>query len=138
LLIFETRKKASTILNKLCGIFDPIRLGRCGHVTVGVNQLRPLLDALPFTKPIEVPPPIPIQMYFTFPLVLLVIMLAFSVYDSRKNICIVNVFAYLTLASLLAGVTLAGILHFTFRENSRLTFLVFLVSTYILWCSGGW
>ncbi len=98
----------------------------------GVNQLRPLLNALPFTKPIEAPPPIPIQMYFTFPLVWVLIMLAFSVYDGRKNIRIVDEFANLTLASLLAGVTLAGILYLTFRETSRVTFLVFFVTTYFL------
>jgi len=98
----------------------------------GVNQLRPLLNALPFTNPITTPPPIPIQMYFTFPLVWVVIMLAFSVYDGRKNIRIVDEFANLTLASLLAGVTLAGILYLTFRDTSRVTFLVFFITTYIL------
>jgi exopolysaccharide biosynthesis polyprenyl glycosylphosphotransferase len=98
----------------------------------GVNQLRPLLNALPFTKPISAPPPIPIQMYFTFPIVWVVIMVAFSVYDGRKNIRIVDEFANLTLASLLAGVTLAGILYLTFRETSRATFLVFCLTAYIL------
>jgi exopolysaccharide biosynthesis polyprenyl glycosylphosphotransferase len=98
----------------------------------GVNQLRPLLNALPFTKPIPAPPPIPIQMYFTFPLVWVVIMLAFSVYDGRKNIRIVDEFANLTLGSLLAGITLAGILYLTYRDTSRVTFLVFFATTYLL------
>ncbi len=98
----------------------------------GVNQLRPLLNALPFTKPIPAPPPIPIQMYFTFPLVWVVIMLAFSVYDGRKNIRIVDEFANLTLGSLLSGITLAGILYLTYRDTSRITFLVFFVITYLL------
>jgi exopolysaccharide biosynthesis polyprenyl glycosylphosphotransferase len=98
----------------------------------GVNQLRPVLNALPFAKAIEAPPPIPIQMYIIFPVVWVVIMLAFSVYDGQKNIRIVDEFANLTLASLLAGVTLAGILYLTFRETSRVTFLVFFVTAYIL------
>jgi exopolysaccharide biosynthesis polyprenyl glycosylphosphotransferase len=98
----------------------------------GVNQLRPLLNALPFTKPITAPPPIPIQMYFTFPLVWVVIMLAFSIYDGRKNIRIVDEFANLTLGSLLSGITLAGILYLTYRDTSRITFLVFFVITYLL------
>jgi exopolysaccharide biosynthesis polyprenyl glycosylphosphotransferase len=71
-------------------------------------------------------------MFFTFPLVWVLIMLAFSVYDGRKNIRIVDEFANLTLASLLAGVTLAGILYLTFRETSRVTFLVFFITTYFL------
>jgi exopolysaccharide biosynthesis polyprenyl glycosylphosphotransferase len=98
----------------------------------GVNQLRPLLNALPFTKPIIAPPPIPIQMYIAFPFVWVIIMLAFSVYDGRKNIRIVDEFANLTLGSLLAGITLAGILYLTYRDTSRVTFLVFFVTTYLL------
>jgi exopolysaccharide biosynthesis polyprenyl glycosylphosphotransferase len=98
----------------------------------GVNQLRPLLNIFPFTKPIEVPPPIPIEMYIIFPLVWVVINLVFTVYDGQKNIRIVDEFANLTMASLLAGVTLAGILYLTYRETSRITFLVFFCATYIL------
>ena len=98
----------------------------------GVNQLRPLLNTLPFTKPIEVPPPIPIEMYIIFPFVWVVINLVFTVYDGQKNIRIVDEFANLTMASLLAGVTLAGILYLTFRETSRVTFLVFFATAYIL------
>jgi len=98
----------------------------------GVNQLRPILNSLPFTQDIDVPPPIPIQMLIIFPSIWVVIMLAFSVYDGRKNIRIVDEFTNLTLASLLGGVTLAGILYLTFRDTSRVTFLAFLISTYIL------
>jgi exopolysaccharide biosynthesis polyprenyl glycosylphosphotransferase len=97
-----------------------------------VNQLRPLFNELPFTKPITTPPPIPIQMYFIFPLVWVVIMLAFSVYDGRKNIRIVDEFANLTLGSLLAGITLAGVLYLSYRDTSRVTFLVFFITTYLL------
>jgi exopolysaccharide biosynthesis polyprenyl glycosylphosphotransferase len=98
----------------------------------GVNQLRPILNTLPFAKPITAPPPIPIQMYLTFPLVWVLIMLAFSVYDGRKNIRIVDEFTNLTLGSLLAGITLAGVLYLTFRDTSRVTFLVFFLTTYLL------
>jgi len=98
----------------------------------GVNQLRPLLNTLPYTKSIIAPPPIPIQMYLIFPLIWIVIMLAFSVYDGRKNIRIVDEFANLTLGSLLAGITLAGILYLTYRDTSRVTFLVFFVTTFLL------
>ena len=98
----------------------------------GVNQLRPLLNALPFIKSITAPPPIPIQMYFIFPSIWVVIMLAFSVYDGRKNFRIVDEFANLTLGSLMAGITLAGILYLSYRDTSRVTFLVFIVTTYFL------
>jgi exopolysaccharide biosynthesis polyprenyl glycosylphosphotransferase len=96
----------------------------------GVNQLRPLFNA--FAKTIIAPPPIPILMFLIFPFVWCVIMLSFSIYDGRRNIRVVDEFTSLTLASLLAGVTLAGVLYMTYRDTSRVTFLVFLGVTYLL------
>lgn len=98
----------------------------------GVNELRPLLNSFPIVKSIDSPPPIPLQMLLIFPGMWVVIMLVFSVYDGRKNIRIVDEFSNLTLASLLAGITLAGVLYLTFRDTSRVTFLVFFVTTYLV------
>lgn len=98
----------------------------------GVNQLRPLLNGFSFAKPISVAPSLPRQMYFIFPITWVLIMMFFSVYDGRKNIRIVDEFTNLTLSSLLAGITLAGVLYLTYRETSRLTFIFFVLATFTL------
>ncbi len=98
----------------------------------GTNQIRPAISSLPFAKPIYTAEPLPVQMYFIFPFVWVASMVLTSVYDGRKNFRIVDEFTNLTSSFLLAGITLAGILYLTYRETSRLTFIVFAVLTYFL------
>jgi exopolysaccharide biosynthesis polyprenyl glycosylphosphotransferase len=98
----------------------------------GTNQIRPAISSLPFAKPISTPELLPVQMYFIFPFVWVACMVLTSVYDGRKNFRIVDEFTNLTSSFLLAGITLAGILYLTYRETSRLTFIVFAVLTYFL------
>jgi len=98
----------------------------------GINQIRPYLGGLSFTKAVSVSPVLPISMYLFFPLVWVSIMIFSSVYDGRKNLRVVEEFTNLTLSSLLAGIALAGILFFTYRETSRVTFLFFTIATYLL------
>ncbi len=98
----------------------------------GVNQLRPLLSKLSFAKLIESPQPLPVQMYVIFPFIWVLIMMLFSVYDGRKNIRIVDEYANLTLSSLMAATAMAGVLYLTFRETSRVTFVFFILVTYLI------
>jgi len=97
-----------------------------------INQLRPILSVFSFAKQIDVPPPIPLQMYIVFPLVWGLIMIFSAVYDGRKNIRIIDEFTNLTISSVLAGIALAGILYLTYRETSRVTFVFFTLTTYVL------
>ncbi len=97
-----------------------------------INQIRPLLSKYSFAKLIENPQPLPVQMYVVFPIIWVLIMMFFSVYDGRKNIRIVDEFTNLTLSSLFAGIALAGILYLTYRDTSRLTFLVFVSTAYLI------
>jgi exopolysaccharide biosynthesis polyprenyl glycosylphosphotransferase len=97
-----------------------------------VNQLRPALSVFSFAKLIAEPPPIPLPMYIAFPVTWIFIMVVFSVYDGRKNIRIVDEFSSLTLSAILAAITLAGILYLTYRETSRITFIFFVLTTYLV------
>jgi exopolysaccharide biosynthesis polyprenyl glycosylphosphotransferase len=102
----------------------------------GINQLRPWLSSFSVVKLITDPQLIPSQMYIVFPLVWVVVMMMFSVYDGRKNIRIVDEFTSLTLSVIFASITLAGILYFSYRDTSRITFIFFIFFTYlvlILW-----
>ncbi len=64
-------------------------------------------------------------LYLLFPLVWVLVLLVFNIYDGRKNIRVVDEFGSLTLACGLASVTSAGILYFTFRDISRFQFGLF-------------
>ena len=56
--------------------------------------------------------------------------LLFSVYDGRRNLRIIDEITSLTLGSLLAMVSIAGILYLSYRDVSRLLFLVFVLLAY--------
>jgi len=92
--------------------------------------LREEFNGLPFV--IEIArPSLPWAVYAIFPLLWVAILLLFSVYDGRKNLRIVDEFNGLTLGSLLAAITLAGVLYFSYRDVSRFLFLVFVGLAYI-------
>ena len=87
-------------------------------------QLRaPLSAALDFIKPIP-PVDLPWMLYLLFPIMWVGLLLYSSVYDGRKNFRIVDELGSLTFGSLLAAVSLAGILYFTYRDVSRFMFVM--------------
>lgn len=99
-----------------------------------VNQaLRPFLDSY---LPVQHLTPdlldLPIILYALFPLVWVVLMAFFSVYDGRKSLRVVDEFTGLTFSSLLAGITLAGVMYLSYRDVSRALFVTFGVSTYLM------
>jgi exopolysaccharide biosynthesis polyprenyl glycosylphosphotransferase len=98
----------------------------------GINQLRPYLSNISFAKQIDLPPSLPAGLYVAFPLVWVLSMMLASVYDGRKNFRIVDEFTNLTISSLLASISLAGILYLTYRETSRVTFAFFTLTAYLL------
>jgi exopolysaccharide biosynthesis polyprenyl glycosylphosphotransferase len=103
-----------------------------------VITIRPLLNPLPFITPIQEVTNLPIIIYFVFSVLWVSIFAIYSVYDGRRNIRVADEFASLTLGSLVAAVSMAGILYFTFREVSRALFIIFVISAFlvmILWRS---
>ena len=90
------------------------------------NNIRPLLNTLPFAEELY-NPSIPLVLYFLFAVVWILIFLLLSVYDGRKNLYVVDEFASISVGSLLAAVSLAGLLYLTYRDVSRLLFVAFVL-----------
>lgn len=103
-------------------------------VTLSVNaSLRPVLDKYLPVQPLT--PDIldlPLILYAFFPLVWVALMAFFSVYDGRKNLRVVDEFTSLTFSSVLAGITLAGIMYLSYRDVSRALFITFGVTAYLM------
>ena len=92
---------------------------------------RPLFNALKFAQIVASPMAIPLVLYFVFPLIWVAIMLSFGVYDGRKNLKVVDEFSTLTWGSMFGGVTMAGVLYLSYRDVSRISFIVFVLAGYI-------
>ena len=99
------------------------------------NNLRPLFNVFPFASELY-KPTVPFILFPIFALVWVSIFLLLSVYDGRKNLYAVDEFASISLGTLLAAVSLAGLLYFTYRDVSRLLFVAFILiafSLMVLW-----
>jgi exopolysaccharide biosynthesis polyprenyl glycosylphosphotransferase len=96
------------------------------------NYIRPYLNPLPFVAEIGEPHPVPLALYLIFPPLWVLILQLMSVYDARRNLHFYKEISSLTLASLLAGVALAGTLYLSFRGISRVLFLTFAFGAYFL------
>jgi exopolysaccharide biosynthesis polyprenyl glycosylphosphotransferase len=90
---------------------------------VTATFLREPLNVLPFLRKIPVVnlPPI---LYLVFPLMWVGVLLLFSVYDGRRNLRVMDEVSSLAFGSLLAVVSLAGVLYLSYRDVSRFLFLM--------------
>ncbi|MDR3572908.1 MAG: sugar transferase [Anaerolineaceae bacterium] len=94
-------------------------------------DLRTTFNSLSFVKEIDLPTiQLPWMLYLIFPVVCVGMLLLLSVYDGRRNLRVADEFGSLTLGMILSTISNAGILYFTFRDVSRLLFLVFALLTY--------
>jgi len=75
---------------------------------------------------------IPAVLYVLFPLIWVIIYSALSIYDGRKYLRAMDEFAMLSLAMLIASVSAAGILYFSYRDVSRALYLVFILFAYLI------
>ena len=98
------------------------------------NNLRPLFNIFPFASDLY-KPTVPIILFPVFAVVWIMIFLLLSVYDGRKNLYAVDEFASISIGTLLAAVSLAGLLYFTYRDVSRLLFVVFILIALVLMVS---
>ena len=94
--------------------------------------IRPLLDGVPFILFVPENIKLPNGLYIIFPLVWIGILSALAIYDGRKYLRAVDEFAMLTLGSLIASISMAGILYLSFRNVSRALFFLFVLIVYIL------
>lgn len=93
--------------------------------------LRAPLNVLPFLNdlaPVRLPP----VLYLVFPFMWVSVLLLFSIYDGRKHLRVVDEMGSLALGSLLAVVSLAGVLYLTYRDVSRFLFLTACLLAVIL------
>lgn len=93
------------------------------------NYFRPLLSGLPFAEEIQ-KSLVPGILYPVFAIIWVGILFLHAIYDGRRNLYIVDEFTSLSLASGLAAVALAGLLYLSFRDVSRVLFLVFVALAY--------
>ena len=94
-------------------------------------RLRPALGFLPFAAEYPEFIPTPWLVFPIFAVQWTAALLLFNVYDGRRNLRPFDEFASLTLGSLLATVAMAGTLYLTFRQVSRLLFLIFVITGYL-------
>lgn len=100
------------------------------------TRLRPWLSqALPFAAEYPFYIPAPWLIYLVFAGEWILIGLLLDVYDNGKHLRPADEFTRLALSSLLAAMALAGTLYLSYREISRLLFLVFVGLAYLFMLS---
>jgi exopolysaccharide biosynthesis polyprenyl glycosylphosphotransferase len=90
-------------------------------------QLRPIFNEIRFVKEISDPVELQIGIYTISLVVWIGIFYYSSVYDIRNNANFFQEFSNLFFASFLGALIFAGILYLTYRNVSRLLFLLFIV-----------
>ena len=106
-----------------------------GVALFAADLIRPILGILPFAQDLQ-DPIVPAAIYPLFILAWLGIHILQSLYDGRRNLYLPDEILNLSVASLLASVSLAGLLYLSFRDVSRLLFFVFCLAAYslmVLW-----
>ena len=94
-------------------------------------SIRPLMSNVSFFKTITAPVIVPYPLYVLFPLIWVVIFASLSIYDGRKFLRAADELAALMLATLIASISTAGILYFSFRDVSRALYVVFILSAFL-------
>lgn len=97
---------------------------------LAATYLRPSLNFLPFAADYPSLIPTPVILYPIFAIIWVAINLLFDIYNGKRAPNRVDEFVRLSLAALLAGIALAGALYLSFREVSRLLFILFILITY--------
>jgi exopolysaccharide biosynthesis polyprenyl glycosylphosphotransferase len=94
-------------------------------------RIRPTLNNLQGVREIPTQMYLPPLVFMLTVLVWIGILFLLSVYDGRKNLFIVDELTNLTMAVLVAFVSLAGVLYLSYREVSRLLYLLFGFQAYL-------
>jgi len=94
--------------------------------------IRPSLSTFSFFKIIDSPVIVPFQLYVLFPVIWIIVFSSLSIYDGRKFLRAADELAALMLATVIASISSAGILYFSYREVSRALFAIYVLSTFLL------
>src|ERR1041384_1844895 len=93
--------------------------------------LRPLLNRFSFIQVINDSQIVPAFLFILFPVIWVAIFAALSIYDGRKFLRAADELAALFLSTLMASISTAGILYFSYRDVSRALFVQFVVITFL-------
>ena len=100
-------------------------------LALGISDLiRPAMGNFTFIRELE-GSTVPLPLYPIFGFVWVLVLMLMNVYDSRRNLDVVNELTQLTIGSIIATISLAGLLYLSFREISRFLFLFFALQAYL-------
>jgi exopolysaccharide biosynthesis polyprenyl glycosylphosphotransferase len=110
-------------------LLDGLSVAICLWFSVAV---RPYMNTLWFVKNVEAGSVAPYQLFILFPLMWVIIFSSLSIYDGRKFLRAADELAALALANVIASISAAGILYFSYRDVSRALFVVFVASVFLV------
>ena len=96
------------------------------------DRIRPALNSLPFAASFPAELHLPLIIYPLSVVIWVSVFLLLSVYDGRRNFRVTDELSSVSVGSALAAVLLAGSLYLSFRQVSRLLFIVFFIICYFL------
>jgi exopolysaccharide biosynthesis polyprenyl glycosylphosphotransferase len=96
------------------------------------DRIRPALNSLPFAASFPAELHLPLIIYPLSIVIWVSVFLLLSVYDGRRNFRVTDELSSVSVGSALAAVLLAGSLYLSFRQVSRLLFIVFFIICYFL------
>lgn len=96
------------------------------------THYRPAFNAVLGIEIIADPIITPAPLYYWFPFIWMIIYALLSIYDGRKYLRVVDELSALTIGMVVASISAAGVLYFSYREVSRFLFFLFVVSVYFL------
>jgi exopolysaccharide biosynthesis polyprenyl glycosylphosphotransferase len=108
----------------LDGIVIILSLISMSYLRIGINRL-PFIAYLPANIRY------PTYLYFIFPVIWVIVLTTFSIYDGKKFFRIVDELSTFTVASFIASISQAGVLYLTYRDFSRALFLMYIVVSFI-------
>ncbi len=120
-------KRSSVNYSVLAILLDGLIIGTS---LAFANILRPYLNVLPFSQTLNNTLN-PIVLYPLFIILWTSIHFITSVYEPNRNLPFLDELVNVTIGSIIAAVSLAGILYLSYRQISRLLFIFFVLLTYL-------
>ena len=99
---------------------------------ISMSYLRIVMNRLPFIAYLPANIQYPTYLYFIFPVIWVIVLATFSIYDGKKFFRIVDELSTLTIASFIASISQAGVLYLTYRDFSRALFLMYIFVSFFL------
>jgi exopolysaccharide biosynthesis polyprenyl glycosylphosphotransferase len=99
------------------------------YLRIGMNRLS-------FITPMDIPTRLPVYIFILFPIIWIIVLSTFSIYDVSKYVRVVDEFTALSLGAFIAAMCQAGVIYLSTRDISRAYFIVYIFVAVII--SIGW